>query len=283
MQEISIKNEKQTRKHLQKITVFPFQTTFLKVKKSYLCTKQFIMLSLFKSKPKLSELIPSGYVDIHSHVLPGIDDGAQTIDDTQFLLKEMKQLGFTKCITTPHTMNNIWDNTPKTIGDALNKVELSLSLPFEIKAASEYLLDESVITKAKEKTLLTLKDNFVLVELSYMNAPFQLYDFLYQLQLSGYHVVLAHPERYSYFHSNKKEYDKLKKAGCLFQLNLLATVGYYGKEVAQTADYLLKNQMYDFAGSDIHHKNHIKAFQNKVVIKNFTSLKEVMTKNAFFK
>ncbi len=241
------------------------------------------MLSLFKSKPKLSELIPSGYVDIHSHVLPGIDDGAKTVEDTQYLLEEMRQLGFTKVITTPHTMNNIWDNTPESIENALTKTKSELSLPFEIQAASEYLLDESVITKAKNKELLTLKANFVLVELSYLNAPIQLYDFLYQLQLEGYHVVLAHPERYTYFHSNKKEYQKLKKAGCLFQLNLLSTVGYYGKDAAEIANYLLKKDLYDFTGSDIHHKNHIKAFQNKVIIKNYKLLEETMRKNVFFK
>ena len=241
------------------------------------------MLSLFKSKPKLSELIPSGYVDIHSHVLPGIDDGAKTVEDTQYLLEEMRQLGFTKVITTPHTMNNIWDNTPESIQNALTETKSELSLPFEIEAASEYLLDESVIKKAKNKELLTVKANFVLVELSYLNAPIQLYDFLYQLQLSGYHVILAHPERYSYFHSNKKEYQKLKKAGCLFQLNLLSTVGYYGKDVAEIANYLLKKDLYDFSGSDIHHKNHIKAFQNKVIIKNYKLLEETMRKNVFFK
>lgn len=240
------------------------------------------MLSLFKSKPKLAELIPSGYVDIHSHVLPGIDDGAKTLEDSQFLLNEMEKLGFTKVITTPHTMNNIWDNTPNTIQNALTLVESQLNLPFEIQAASEYLLDESVITKAKNKALLSLKNNFVLVELSYLNAPIQLYDFLYQLQLCGYHVVLAHPERYSYFHSNKKEYQKLKKAGCLFQLNLLSTVGYYGKDVADIANYLLKKDLYDFTGSDIHHKNHIKAFQNKITGNNGDKITEIMKKNAFF-
>ena len=215
------------------------------------------MLSFLKSKPKLSDLIPSGYVDIHSHILPGIDDGAKTLEDTEFLLEEMKQLGFTKVITTPHTMSTVWENTPETIQNASIKVKSELSLPFEIQAASEYLLDESVITKAKNKELLTLKNNFVLVEFSYLNPPIQLYDFLYQLQLSGYYVVLAHPERYSYFHSSKKEFKKLKKVGCLFQLNLLSTVGYYGKEVAETANYLLKENLYDFTGSDIHHKNHI--------------------------
>jgi tyrosine-protein phosphatase YwqE len=240
------------------------------------------MLSLFKSKPKLAELIPSGYVDIHSHILPGIDDGASTLEDTQFLIEEMKQLGFTKVITTPHTMNNVWDNTPETIENAITKVKSNVTLPFEIQAASEYLLDESVIIKAKEKTLLTLKNNFVLVELSYLNPPIQLYDFLYQLQLSGYHVVLAHPERYSYYHSNKKEYQKLKKAGCLFQLNLLSTVGYYGKDAADIANYLLKKEMYDFTGSDIHHKNHIKAFQNKLAFNNGVKITEVMKKNSFF-
>ena len=240
------------------------------------------MLSFLKSKPKLSDLIPSGYVDIHSHILPGIDDGAKTLEDTEFLLEEMKQLGFTKVITTPHTMSTVWENTPETIQNASIKVKSELSLPFEIQAASEYLLDESVITKAKNKELLTLKNNFVLVEFSYLNPPIQLYDFLYQLQLSGYYVVLAHPERYSYFHSNKKEYQKLKKAGCLFQLNLLSTVGYYGKDVAETAKYLLKKDLYDFTGSDIHHKNHIKAFQNKIIVTNGEKITEVMKKNSFF-
>lgn len=241
------------------------------------------MLSFFKSKPKLSELIPANYIDIHSHILPGIDDGAKTVDDTKLLLEEMKQLGFTKIITTPHTMNNVWDNTPNTIQNALTLVESQLNLPFEIKAASEYLLDDSVVEKAKKKELLTLKENYILVELSYLNAPIQLYDFLYQLQLSGYNVVLAHPERYNHYHTNKKEYAKLKKAGCLFQLNLLATVGYYGKNVAETADYLLKENLYDFVGSDLHHMNHVMAFQNKLVIKNSKTLEETILKNEFFK
>jgi protein-tyrosine phosphatase len=240
------------------------------------------MLSFLKSKPKLKELIPNNYVDIHSHLLPGIDDGAKTLEDTQFLLEEMKQLGFTKIITTPHTMNNVWDNTPSTIQNALSSVELELKLPFNIETASEYLLDHTIIEKAKKKELLTLKDNFVLVELSYLNAPIQLYDFLYQLQLSGYQPVLAHPERYSYFHLNKKEYKNLKKAGCLFQLNILATVGYYGKEVAEIANYLLQEKMYDFTGSDIHNKNHIKAFQSKIVFNNGKEITEVMKNNEFF-
>ena len=241
------------------------------------------MLSFLTSKPKLASLIPANYVDIHSHILPGLDDGAETMADTQFLVEEMRKLGVTKAITTPHTMTSIWDNTPETISHALGELTAKLPLPFPIEAASEYLLDASVLAKAKNKALLPLKANFVLVELSYLNPPLALYDYLYQVQLSGYHVVLAHPERYSYFHSNKKEYQKLKEAGCLFQLNLLATVGYYGKEVAAIAAYLLKENSYDFAGTDIHHKKHILAFQRTITADNGKEITAVMEKNAFFR
>lgn len=244
------------------------------------------MLSLFKSKPKLAELIPSGYVDIHSHVLPGIDDGAQKMEDTNFLLESMIDFGFSKVITTPHTMKNVWDNTTETIKNAHHLVQdelPELSKKVALNCASEYFLDENLMQLVQQEKLLTLKDNFILIEMSYLNAPIQLYDFLFELQLKGYQLVLAHPERYNYFHSKKKEFAKLKKAGCLFQLNLLATVGYYGKNVAETADYLLKENLYDFVGSDIHHKNHVAAFQNKVIIKNHKTLEETMTKNVFFK
>lgn len=244
------------------------------------------MLSLFKSKPKLVESIPSRYVDIHSHILPGIDDGAQKIEDSNFLLESMLDLGFSKVITTPHTMKNVWDNTTNSIRNAhyLVQNELpELSKKVALNCASEYFLDENLIQLVQQEKLLTLKDNFILIEMSYLNPPIQLYDFLFELQLNGYQLVLAHPERYNYFHSNKKEFTKLKKAGCLFQLNLLATVGYYGKNVAEIADYLLKENLYDFVGSDIHHKNHVAAFQNKVIIKNHQNLEETMAKNVFFK
>ena len=244
------------------------------------------MLSFFKSKPKLSELIPNNYVDIHSHVLPGIDDGAQQISDTKFLLESMIGYGFSKVITTPHTMQNVWNNTATTITEALHLVQNQLpdiANQVALQGASEYFLDENLMHLAQQEQLLPLKDNFILVEMSYLNAPIQLYDFLFELQLKGYQLVLAHPERYTFFHANKKEYEKLKKAGCLFQMNLLAAVGYYGRNVAETADYLLKENLYDFVGSDIHHKNHIAAFRNKVVLKNYKSLEKTIAKNVFFK
>ena len=244
------------------------------------------MLSLFKSKPKLFELIPNNYVDIHSHVLPGIDDGAKIMEDTRFLLNEMLDFGFTKVITSPHTMKNVWDNSSTTILEAKAKVEKELpseSNRLQLSCASEYFLDTDFVKLFETESLLTLKENYVLVEMSYLNAPIQLYDIIFQLQLKGYQPVLAHPERYTFFHSNFSEYERLKKAGCLFQMNLLSSVGYYGKEVSAIAEELLAKEMIDFVGSDIHHKIHVFSFKAKLVIKSIDLFEEAIANNSFFR
>ena len=244
------------------------------------------MFSLFKSKPKLLELIPEEYVDIHCHILPGIDDGAKTMDDAEFLMNHMLDFGFTKVIATPHTMKNVWDNTKESIEATKNRVEKELpveSKKLQLHCASEYLLDANFVQLFEKNEVLTLKDNYILVEMSYLNPPIQLYDILFELQLKGYKPVLAHPERYTFFHANFKEYEKLKKAGCLFQMNLLSSVGYYGKDVSTIAGKLLEEDKIDFVGSDIHHKNHIFSFKDKVISKGINQLETAIANNQFFK
>ncbi len=243
------------------------------------------MFSIFKSKPLLKELIPSNYIDIHNHTLPGIDDGAKSTEDTDFLLSEMKNLGFSKVIATPHTIDTVWNNTTETITKAhkLASVKLpELTDSLDYGFASEYMMDDNFLKRLKEEKLLTLKDNYVLVEMSYLNPSIQLFDILFELQVEGYQPVLAHPERYNFYHKDFNQYSKLKKAGCLFQINLLSTTGYYGKGVADAANKLLGENMIDFAGSDVHHKNHIKAFQSKIAIKNTAPFEKAMQNNAFF-
>jgi protein-tyrosine phosphatase len=242
---------------------------------------------LFFNKPKLKliELIPNNFVDIHSHVMHGIDDGAKTPEDTLFLIRSLSDMGFTKFITTPHTFSGLYDNTKQII---LNKeieiqkllVENQLEVP--LFAASEYLLDTHFIELCRKKELIPIKDNFVLVEMSYLNPPIQLYDFLFEMQVAGYKPILAHPERYVFYHKKFDEYRKLKNAGCLFQLNLLSTVGYYGKIVTEIANQLLKSGLIDFVGSDVHHKKHIEAFDKKLEIKEVDTLKDVISNNQFF-
>lgn len=243
------------------------------------------MISFLKSKPVLKDLIPDNYVDIHSHLLPGVDDGSTSFQETLLLTQNLVEIGVSEFITTPHFMENVWDNTKNDIQLLEDKTILEFQehqfiKPF--KAAAEYLMDEQFIQLFQAGELLTLKDNYVLVEISYTNPPIQLYNIIFDLRVAGYIPVLAHPERYVFYHYNFEEYTKLKKAGCLFQLNLLAVVGYYGAGITKIAEKLLQKGMYDFVGSDVHHLKHIEAFNEKVKIKEVSILKEVIAKNQFF-
>lgn len=243
------------------------------------------MIFFNKPKPALRDLIPDNYIDIHSHIIFGIDDGAKTFEDSLFLTDSFIEFGIKDIITTPHTIQYVWDNTRENIIEKHAEtntllIENNINIPF--KVASEYLMDDFFVKRFKSEKLLTLKENYVLVEMSYLNAPIQLYDILFELQIAGYIPVLAHPERYQFYHENFSEYSKLKKAGCLFQLNLLSVVGYYGENVFKIAKKLLEQGMFDFAGTDAHHKNHIQAFNNKVIIKDLQPLKEALYGNMFF-
>ncbi len=244
------------------------------------------MFSIFKSKPALQDLIPDNYVDIHSHLLPGIDDGARTFEDTLRLTKALQDIGISQMITTPHVIQHVWENSAGQIGtkEAATVTELqkqNISIPF--RAAAEYMLDESFARLFQTEKLLTLKDNHVLVEMSYINAPIQLYSILFDLQVAGYIPVLAHPERYLFYHHNFDEYLKLKRAGCMLQLNLLSVIGYYGEGIAKIAEKLLQKGLYSFVGSDVHHDNHIAAFEQKVKYKDLAPLKEAIANNQFFR
>ncbi|MES2239793.1 MAG: CpsB/CapC family capsule biosynthesis tyrosine phosphatase [Bacteroidota bacterium] len=244
------------------------------------------MFFFSKNRTVLKDLIPDNHIDIHSHLLPAIDDGAKSFADTLRLTQALQSFGVSQFITTPHIIQYVWDNTAEQIiENSKNTVEKlrenQINSPF--RAAAEYLMDDQFVKLFQSQKLLTLKDNYVLVEMSYINAPFELYAILFDLQLAGYIPVLAHPERYLFYHKNFNEYQKLKKAGCLFQLNLLAVVGYYGDNIAKIAAELLQKGMYDYVGSDVHHDHHIAAFNQKVKLKDLNPLKEIIANNQFFK
>jgi tyrosine-protein phosphatase YwqE len=218
--------------------------------------------------------------------LPGIDDGAKTIDDTAVLIDGLVNTGCNAIITTPHIMRSVWDNTKDGIEDKLAETKQLLEargINIPIRAAAEYLLDANFAELFKTEPLLTLKDNYVLVEMSYINPPLQLLEFLFELQVAGYVPVLAHPERYAFYHNNFEKYEQLKNAGCFFQLNLLSTVGYYGEGVFKAAEKLLKRGMIDFTGSDAHHTKHIAALSKRVLLKDTTSLAHALANNETFR
>jgi tyrosine-protein phosphatase YwqE len=231
-------------------------------------------------------LIPEGHIDIHSHILPAIDDGAATIEESINLIESLRSFGVTQFIATPHIITHVWNNThdqilAKATSTLLEFEKRQKSIP--LKAATEYMMDDTFVKLFKSSELLTLKDNYVLVEMSYINAPIQLYSIIFDLQVSGYIPVLAHPERYLFYHKNFDAYKKLKKAGCLFQMNMLSIVGYYGNEIMKIAEDLLQKGMYDYVGSDVHHSKHIAAFDLKVKMKDLTPLKEAISNNQFFR
>ena len=239
------------------------------------------MLFFKKKEIPLHEFFPNGFVDMHSHLLPGIDDGAKDLDASIALIEKMSSYGIKNFITTPHILGDVYPNTPEIIKSKLKEVKDELLrrniTDVKIDAAAEYMMDEqfsAIIEKNEE--IMTLKDNLVLVEMSYFSPPINLYDILFQLQLKGYKPILAHPERYNSYHTNFQNYYKLKRAGCLLQLNLLSLTEQYGEYVQKTAEKLLKENMYDFVGTDTHHQNHLQLLQKVSTKKNFKKIEQLL-------
>ncbi|WP_299066031.1 CpsB/CapC family capsule biosynthesis tyrosine phosphatase [uncultured Polaribacter sp.] len=239
----------------------------------------------FKKKEiPLTEFFTNDFIDIHSHLLPGIDDGAKNIDNSIELILKMYSYGIKNFITTPHVLGDVYPNSSETIKSKLEEVRTALKnkgfKDIKINAAAEYMMDEQFVNRLKSGDILTLKGNYILVEMSYFNAPMNLYDVLFDIQLKGYKPVLAHPERYNFFHNDLQNYHKLKKAGCLFQLNLLSLTEQYGKNVQKISNELLKQNLYDFVGSDTHHKNHLQLLKKIGSQKNLKKIKHLLDNNS---
>ena len=202
--------------------------------------------------------------DMHSHFIPGIDDGAKTMEDSIKLLQAMEAMGYKTVITTPHVMIDFYPNTTEIIETGLQKVKDAMAahnINLSIKAAAEYYIDEYFMEKLGKEPLLTIYQKEVLVEFSMMVEPPMLFDVIYNMQQAGYRPIIAHPERYLFYHNNFTRYKELKNRGCLLQLNMLSVTGYYGKNIKVVADDLLKKGMYDYCGSDMHHEKHAAALK----------------------
>ena len=159
------------------------------------------------------------------------------------LVSEMKKIGFSKIIGTPHTYPGLYENTIESIEESFRKINVRKSEKIKLGYSSEYMIDSSIIEKANKKELLCLKDNYILIEMSFLAPHNELYDIIFNLKINGYYPILAHPERYRFFYDDFNQFYKLKKAGCEFQLNLLSSTGFYGKDVAIISDKLLKNNL----------------------------------------
>jgi len=224
---------------------------------------------ILHSKKRLSHALDLGVlkVDMHSHLIPGIDDGAKTMEDSIALIKAMKELGYQKLITTPHIMTDFYPNTSEIILKGLKNVKAALKkaeVDIEIEAAAEYLVDENFTKLVKKDDLLSFGDKYILIELSFFQAPLNLDEIIFELQIKGYKIILAHPERYTYWHNNWEEYKKLKNKEVFLQINMSSLSDYYGFPCRKIAERMLKENMVEFLGSDVHNFIYLQDIMDKV-------------------
>jgi tyrosine-protein phosphatase YwqE len=204
--------------------------------------------------------------DIHSHLLPGLDDGSPDVETSISLIRSLSDAGITRFICTPHIIGDMFRNTPDTINPALQilkKACLENGLDVELSAAAEYMMDDYFMELLRKKEpLLTLTKNYILTELSYATAPGNLEKIAFEISINNYQPLMAHPERYFYYHKNYDAYNRMKELGFSLQVNLLSLTGYYGASAAKAANFLFKNNLVDFVGTDLHHFNHLNALTN---------------------
>jgi tyrosine-protein phosphatase YwqE len=216
--------------------------------------------------------------DMHSHLIPGIDDGSPDVATSIHLITQLQELGYRKLITTPHILQDYYPNNRTIIlqgYETLQQALTSTGLSIEIKPAAEYFLDNHVMELLeKDEPLLTISGNKVLTEFSLIAAPLHRDEFLFQLKVKGYDPIIAHPERYPYYHHKTDQYQMLYDKGYALQVNLLSFTGHYGKGVKKAAMSLLDQNLVKYLGTDLHHQRHIEALkrlcQNRKLMQKLT-------------
>ena len=214
------------------------------------------MIFSFFKKRKEKKIGPVLKVDPHSHFIPGIDDGSQSMEESLSLLRGMEALGYEKVITTPHIMVDVYRNTPKIIKEglaSLREAAKAEGIHIEIEAAAEYYLDEGFYDHLHSGEVMSINNKYLLFETSYVSKPLQLEEMIFEILAAGYIPLMAHPERYRYVEDPLKEYSRFKELGALLQLDLNSLGGHYGKDAKKKAEILSENGMIDFLGSDVHH------------------------------
>ena len=213
------------------------------------------MFSFFSKKHFLIDHL-DGFIDIHNHILPGIDDGAKTVDESIELIKCFGEFGVADFICTPHIMENYYPNNPTTINSSLILLKNGLKMNdldhVNIDVAAEHMIDSGFEKLLEDHKFMPLSKSYLLIEMSYLQASINFNESVKLISDIGLFPIFAHPERYAYLHNHVKQYKKLKGKGLLFQLNMLSLSDYYGKEVNKAANWLLKNNLIDFMASDVH-------------------------------
>ena len=215
-------------------------------------------------------------MDIHSHLVPAIDDGVQSIEEGLEILREMEALGYKKVITTPHTMQGSYDNTPEIIYSGMEKMQAAArkaGIGITMEAATEYYLDETFMARLEnEEPIMTFGNNYVLMETGFINEPPMLKEATFLLSIKGYKPVYAHPERYPYLAQNKALLEEMIDRDVVFQINLVSLAGAYGKPVQKFAERLVDMGVVKMVGTDCHNMGHIDFLKKAVQTKYYQKL-----------
>ena len=237
------------------------------------------LFPFLKKKARLPVSVLPLKVDLHSHLLPGIDDGVQSLEESLGILREMAKLGYEKVITTPHTMPENFPNSPETILPKYELVKNAIvkeGIPIKLEVATEYYLDESFIRKLDEdEPLMTFGDRYVLFETDFLNAPPFLKEATFKMSVKGYKPVYAHPERYLYLLQDSGLLEEMIDREVYFQLNLVSLTGHYSKPVKRFAEKLIDRKVIRFVGTDCHSMRHIDLVREVTQTKYFEKLMDL--------
>lgn len=224
--------------------------------------------NIFQKREKLREAADVSIlqVDLHSHLIPGIDDGSQSMDETMEMLNRLQDMGYRKVITTPHVMSDYYRNTPEIILSGLQDVRQAIAdqgLDLEVEASAEYYLDDSFERLINQDDLLPFGDKrYILFELPFISEPLNFATVIFNMQLKEYKPILAHPERYGYWYGQHEKLEDIHDKGVLLQLNINSLSGYYGPEAKKVCDWLIEKDMVSFLGTDCHRMEHLDVYRN---------------------
>jgi protein-tyrosine phosphatase len=221
-------------------------------------------------------------VDMHSHLLPGIDDGVKDFEESLEIIRTLHQMGYRKLITTPHIMSDFYRNTPETIRSLAEELRSQLKkneIDMQIECAAEYYLDDHFEEELKKKNLMYFGDKYVLVEMSYLNPTSNFFEVVFNLKMAGYQPVLAHPERYVFLYGDYEKYKDMFARDMLFALNLASLAGYYSKEAKKVAEWLIKEKMVHFVGTDVHHVRHLPHLKNAIQTEPYKQMESLKLLN----
>ena len=244
-------------------------------------------MSIFGNLFKKKEVLPPFdlgriKVDMHSHLIPGIDDGSQNMDQTIAMLAKFESLGYKKVVTTPHVMMDSFPNDRENILSGLEEVRKEIKkvgIPIEIEAAAEYYFDETLMPKIKNKQLLTFGDNYVLIEFAFHSPPQYFDQLFFELKTNGYRPVIAHFERYLYYLGKIDTAKEWRSAGINIQINLNSLVGQYGPEVKKQAEKLIDEGQFDFVGTDCHRIEHLMLLEDNLSLPYIHKIGNYLVKN----